>query len=74
MSNRHPRYNQGIVDNLRSIRISLGKEENELLIKQLSSATDDEVYNAYELWSTSVDYPDETLIPEWIGVNRAKRP
>lgn len=66
MYSRLIRYNQNVVDSLRSIRMSMEKKANEKLIADLKPYTDDQVYNAYENWSSSEDYPDEILIPLWI--------
>ncbi len=54
---RRPRYLQQIVDNLRSSQ------------PNLKDFTDDQIYNAYEDWSCSVDHPDEELIAAWVDLH-----
>lgn len=56
-----PRFSKVIVGNLRQ---NAGN---------LDGFTDDEIYNAYENWATSEDFPDETKVREWIeGVSVIK--
>src|SRR5690349_8278599 len=52
---RHIHYHQGIVDNLRA-RPELNKE---------AIPDDDLLYWMFDLWATSADHPDESLIIEW---------
>lgn len=35
---------------------------------KLNGYTEAQILDAYDNWSTSEDYPDESKMPEWLGV------
>lgn len=55
---RHIRFHPNIVSNLRQ---SLANEP------EIQNVDDDLLYWAYEGWSGSDDYPDESQIPLWLS-------
>lgn len=57
---RHTRFHQNIVDNLRR---NLSGHEN----PEIHAVDDDLLYWAYEGWSGSEDFPDESQIPLWLS-------